>query len=238
MFRKIYSRLLDRQARELKMLGVYLVVILILFAICLPGLGKKLAEKETRSIPTARWEREIQLTEIPISEKEIKEEEQSKKPEEKSTQASVSGALNKEEVVTEVLKEFPQEISWPLLGEVITEYGMVYAKTFSDYRFHNGIDIKAQRGDLVKNVFSGKVISVETSKAEGKKVVIDHNPTWQSIYTHLGEVFVKTDELVEEGKVIGQIGQPGMSEVMEGPHLHFTLLKNKEAVNPIDYLKK
>lgn len=129
-------------------------------------------------------------------------------------------------------------IIWPLRGDVLREVGIIYSRTFSDYRYHNGIDITAVRGAEVAAVFPGKVLSVETSRGEAKKIIIDRGAGWQAVYSHLEEAYVKTGETVKAGQAIGHVGQPGLNEIMEGPHLHFTLLEQGEVVNPLDYLPR
>lgn len=128
------------------------------------------------------------------------------------------------------------EMVWPLKGQLIREQGLSFSKTFSDYRYHNGIDIAAERGAEVVLALAGKVSKKESTKGEGTKITIDHGQGWVSVYEHLAETVLKEGEYYQAGEIVGSINQPGLNEVMEGPHLHYTLYKDDKIINPLDYL--
>lgn len=149
-----------------------------------------------------------------------------------------------EEILQQTTEPLPQvdikEIIWPLKGEVIREVGLSYSQTFSDYRYHNGIDIKAERGAQAVMSLPGKVIKKETTKDNGLVLTFEHgqqdNVVWRSVYAHLSETILREGDSVEAGAVVGIIDQPGYNEIMEGPHLHYSLYQNEQVVNPLDYL--
>lgn len=238
MLRQKISGLLKR-IRNLKRLGMYTAVVLLIFALIIPIIGREdntvqtLPEQEPTA-PAALEEpapppennadktamsQDIEPTTAPPQETES----EAALPQETEPKTAPAGADIK-------------NIIWPLKGDILQETGIVYSKTFSDYRYHNGIDLKAPRGEEVNAVLPGKVLSLETSRSEGKKVVIDHGSGWQGVYSHLEEVYVKPSSTVKAGQAIGHIGQPGLSEILEGPHLHFTLLQGSKVINPLDYL--
>lgn len=132
------------------------------------------------------------------------------------------------------------EIIWPLEGEIIREVGLSYAQTFSDYRYHSGIDIKADRGAQAKATLPGRISRKETTKDDGMVITIEHGQqdgvVWYSVYAHLGETTLKEGDEVAAGDVVGLIGQPGYNEITEGPHLHYSLYQDNQVVNPLDYL--
>ena len=114
--------------------------------------------------------------------------------------------------------------------------GLVYSKTFCDYRFHNGIDIEGDEGDLAVAVLAGKVEKIETSKSEKTSIWLNHGNGWRSYYSHLEQVKIKAGDTVKAGQEIGIIGYPGQEEDLEGPHLHYALEIDGQAVNPLDYM--
>ncbi len=65
----------------------------------------------------------------------------------------------------------------------------------------------------------------------GNAVVIDHAGGWQTTYCHLkeGSVSVRSGETVETGDRLGQIGASGSTHF---PHIHLTLRKDGEVVDP------
>jgi murein DD-endopeptidase MepM/ murein hydrolase activator NlpD len=66
-------------------------------------------------------------------------------------------------------------------------------------------------------------------------VVIDHGYGIQTRYAHNTSLLVHTGDWVEVGEVIATVGSTGQST---GPHLHFELLIDGQAVDPLDYLPR
>ena len=65
----------------------------------------------------------------------------------------------------------------------------------------------------------------------GNGLVIDHDDGWQSQYCHLrsGSVTLRPGDTIEPGQTLGLIGQSGEAEF---PHLHLTIRRNGETVDP------
>jgi murein DD-endopeptidase MepM/ murein hydrolase activator NlpD len=85
-------------------------------------------------------------------------------------------------------------------------------------RFHSGLDIGAPMGAPVVAAGSGTIISAGWVGGYGKAIVIEHNGVQRTLYGHLSEVFVQPGQTIEQGTVIGRVGNTGNST---GPHLHF-----------------
>jgi murein DD-endopeptidase MepM/ murein hydrolase activator NlpD len=115
---------------------------------------------------------------------------------------------------------------------------------FADYRtyFHNGkeIDRQVHLGfDLaslqqapVPASNSGTVIFANYLGIYGNCVVLDHGLGVQSLYAHLSTIDVREGDAVQKGHVLGRTGTTGLAG---GDHLHFTMLVNGVAVNPIEW---
>lgn len=67
----------------------------------------------------------------------------------------------------------------------------------------------------------------------GNGVVIQHDDGWQTQYCHLaiGSVIVNTGDPVVAGQKLGEIGMSGRTEF---PHLHMSLRREGEVVDPFD----
>jgi murein DD-endopeptidase MepM/ murein hydrolase activator NlpD len=94
---------------------------------------------------------------------------------------------------------------------------------------HNGIDFSARGGLSVVAAASGKVLislSSGYNGGYGRYVVIAHSNGTQTLYAHLSANFVSAGDTVEQGQLIGNIGNTGLST---GPHLHFEV---RGAKNP------
>jgi hypothetical protein len=66
----------------------------------------------------------------------------------------------------------------------------------------------------------------------GTHVVVDHGFEYETLYAHLSELKVRNGQRVKRGDVIGLVGNTGLSA---GPHLHYEVHKNGEAVDPANY---
>uniref|UniRef100_UPI003A85DA99 M23 family metallopeptidase n=1 Tax=Helicobacter ganmani TaxID=60246 RepID=UPI003A85DA99 len=81
-----------------------------------------------------------------------------------------------------------------------------------------------------------KVIFAGTKGGYGKTVIIQHENGYKTLYAHMQKIDrkIRAGVSVAQGKQIGTVGSTGLST---GPHLHFGLYKNGNAVNPIKHLK-
>jgi murein DD-endopeptidase MepM/ murein hydrolase activator NlpD len=131
---------------------------------------------------------------------------------------------------------------WPVSGEITAAYSvdeLIYNKTMSDWRTHNGIDIKSLLGTKVVAVADGTVSDVYNDDLLGTTVVIDHGSGMKSIYANLAKTpVVKTGDKVAMGAVIGAVGDTAIGETCEVSHLHFAMTKDDEPADPIKYLPK
>lgn len=87
--------------------------------------------------------------------------------------------------------------------------------------WHNGVDIKLQKGDTVRAAFDG-IVRVRTydRRGYGNVVVIRHANGLETIYAHLSKTCVTSQTKVKSGDVIGLGGNTGRST---GSHLHFEM---------------
>lgn len=99
---------------------------------------------------------------------------------------------------------------------------------------HFGIDYGIPTGTTVHSVSGGKVVLAENRISTGWSVVIEHLPGLYSIYYHLNELKVKEGDNVKAGTIIGFSGATGLAT---GPHLHWEIRLNREAVNPDFFLQ-
>jgi murein DD-endopeptidase MepM/ murein hydrolase activator NlpD len=101
---------------------------------------------------------------------------------------------------------------------------------------HPGIDFRSPESSPVVAMESGKVIGVATELfGYGHHVEIAHDRGLVTRYAHLDEIKVSLGQDLRAGSVVGSIGLTGWST---GPHLHFEIYENGEAVNPLIFLYK
>ncbi|MGA9212702.1 M23 family metallopeptidase [Kaistella sp.] len=96
-------------------------------------------------------------------------------------------------------------------------------------KFHKGLDIAVAHGSDVRSAASGKVIFAGEKSGYGNCVIISHGNGLDTLYAHLSQILVKTNEVVKVNDVIAKSGNTGRST---GPHLHYEVHKNNTPVNP------
>ena len=95
---------------------------------------------------------------------------------------------------------------------------------------HPGIDIVASKNTVVKSCLAGTVIYAGFTHKDGHVLVIEHANSIISIYKHNQRVMKNAGAKVQIGDPIAIIGNTG--ENSDGPHLHFELWKEQQAVDP------
>lgn len=102
-----------------------------------------------------------------------------------------------------------------------------------DREFHNGLDISATVGTMVKSPWSGTATKEYFSNLGGNQLVIVHDNGYRTGYAHLSKYLVKVGDKVAKGQYVAQTGATGN---VTGPHLHFTLTNPEgEKVDPEKY---
>lgn len=123
----------------------------------------------------------------------------------------------------------------PAEGNIIRDYsgsGLVYSETLNQYLAHKSVDIGAPEGTAVAAAESGTVTSAGEDERYGLTVVISHGNGLETSYSSLGEICVSEGDVVNKGDKIGTVGGDSLFEAADDPHLHFTVMKNGECVNP------
>ena len=119
---------------------------------------------------------------------------------------------------------------WPLL------FGNISRGYTGQYPRHNGIDIAADIGSHIFAVADGTVTKVVSANmGYGVHCIIDHGDYF-TLYAHCDSLEVVTGQKVQQGQLIGYVGNTGNST---GPHLHLEVYTNihgdKVTMNPYEY---
>ena len=128
----------------------------------------------------------------------------------------------------------------PLSGETVAGYAMdclSYNQTTRDWRVHNGVDITAEAGTEVLAAADGVVYTTYADDIMGTTVVIRHDGGYTTQYASLAEELkVAAGDSVSLGQAIGTVGETALVETTMGPHVHFSVLKNDESMDPNEFL--
>jgi len=101
--------------------------------------------------------------------------------------------------------------------------------------FHRGVDFAGPAGSQVVSVASGVVTYSKERFGYGKTVEINHGNGYVTRYAHNQRVLVAVGDTVQKGQPIALIGSTGRST---GPHLHFEVLKQGRAVDPMSFVRQ
>ena len=161
-----------------------------------------------------------------------------------SVQTNSSNAKeNAENKNDEKKNETKKELKFqkPVEGEIVREYAkdnLIYSNTLEEWVTHLGIDIKADKTTVVNAAEAGTVKSIKNDPRYGLTIVIEHDDEFQTVYSNLlTSEFVVEGEKVEKGQAIGTVGNTGVFEIVDDPHLHFEILKNSIQEDPSIYIK-
>jgi murein DD-endopeptidase MepM/ murein hydrolase activator NlpD len=108
----------------------------------------------------------------------------------------------------------------------------VYQGKEVDQQVHLGFDLAVTANVPISAAQRGAVVHADYLGIYGNCVVIDHGLGVQSLYAHLSSMDVKVGDRVEKGQTVGRSGMTGLAG---GDHLHFTMLLNGQAVNPVEW---
>ncbi|TET34082.1 M23 family metallopeptidase [Candidatus Dependentiae bacterium] len=101
--------------------------------------------------------------------------------------------------------------------------------------FHQGIDMAACRGTEVHAAAAGLVEYAGYAPGYGNTIVIVHDTVYKTRYAHLDEIHVSKNQNIEQGAMIGAVGDTGFTikRGSDASHLHFELYERGKQVNPL-----
>jgi murein DD-endopeptidase MepM/ murein hydrolase activator NlpD len=125
----------------------------------------------------------------------------------------------------------------PVVGPVTSPFGYRIHPIYGYWGLHDGTDFGVSCGEGMRAASDGKVISRYYSSIYGNRLYLDvgkvngHNLT--VVYNHATSYRVDVGDTVARGEIVGYVGSTGWST---GCHLHFTVLQDGTAVDPMNYL--
>ena len=119
----------------------------------------------------------------------------------------------------------------PLRGSyyISSRYGWRNNPFVGSRTFHNGIDMATSRGNPIYAALDGTVSATGYNVTYGNYVIISHHSGYQTMYGHMATILTSRGKYVTTTTRIGTVGNTGQST---GPHVHFTVYKNRATINP------
>ncbi len=117
---------------------------------------------------------------------------------------------------------------WPIDGTVVKGFssGGVSSK---------GIDIKGQKGNLVKAAANGVVVYAGSGLiGYGNLVIVKHNDVYLSAYAYNERILVKEQQTVRAGDALAVIGGKGSEKSL----LHFEVRRDGQPIDPLKVLPR
>jgi murein DD-endopeptidase MepM/ murein hydrolase activator NlpD len=126
---------------------------------------------------------------------------------------------------------------WPARGVLTSPFGW---RSIPFRSFHNGIDIANGAWTPILAARAGVIIEAGWCRGYGYCVRMNHGEGTTTTYGHLiAQPPVRVGEQVEVGEVIGYMGSTydrAGGGYSTGVHLHFTIMVNGQAVDPLRFL--
>lgn len=123
----------------------------------------------------------------------------------------------------------------PAPGRSVTSpFGVRTDPLLGTAALHSGMDFRAPTGMPAKVTAPGVVVKAGWNGGYGRMVEVDHGNGFATRYGHLSKINVTVGERLNTGDVIGKTGSSGRST---GPHLHYEIRQNGEAIDPLRFLR-
>lgn len=126
-----------------------------------------------------------------------------------------------------------QPVSNKELKRMASGYGYRTDPIYKTTKFHAGMDFAAAVGTEIYATGDGVIMRADAdASGYGNHVRINHGYGYMTLYGHMSKIMVRPGQRVKRGDVIGLVGNTGKSV---GPHLHYEVHKNGEAINPVNF---
>jgi murein DD-endopeptidase MepM/ murein hydrolase activator NlpD len=124
-----------------------------------------------------------------------------------------------------------QPVSNKQLDRIASGFGMRIDPVYGTPKMHKGLDFTAPQGTPIYATGDGIVKTAShTETGYGNHVEINHGYGYETLYGHMVRLKVRNGQRVKRGEVIGWVGSTGKST---GPHCHYEVRINGNAVNPV-----
>ncbi|MEJ5977047.1 M23 family metallopeptidase [Novosphingobium sp. PS1R-30] len=113
-----------------------------------------------------------------------------------------------------------------------SQFGLRLHPVLGLLRNHKGIDLAAPLGTPIRATADGTVSRAAWAGGYGLMVELSHGNRTETRYGHMSRLAVMPGEKVAKDSIIGYVGSTGRST---GPHLHYEVLIDGRAVDPLAF---
>jgi septal ring factor EnvC (AmiA/AmiB activator) len=125
-------------------------------------------------------------------------------------------------------------LKMPIKGKIVSFFGPQKNTKFDVTVFRSGINIRAQKGEIIRAVYGGRVLFADWFKGYGNMIIIDHGESYYTVYAHLEALYKQKGNVVSTGEGIATIGEAAA----DGPVLHFEVRHHGKPLDPLEWIAK
>ena len=222
---------------------VYITVAVLLIVLAVAVAATSAANRAKHEKPSADATRGEQttapsITNAPSTRPPVPEQTQP----ESSEDAGANGGTDDDALeVIEPVPTFILPTDDGILGNKHDPTVQVLSPTLNEWRVHLGLDIVTGEAAPVYAAADGVIKSITDDPLMGMSIAVAHSGDSVSVYKNLSDTLpegVKVGAKVKAGDLIGCVGDGAVLELADEPHLHFEVMVNDKAVDPLEYLSK
>lgn len=126
-------------------------------------------------------------------------------------------------------------VTLPLLNIRVTSLYGLRSDPFKGFTaMHAGVDFGAPSGTAVFATSAGVVTRAGWMGGYGNTVDVAHGLGFSTRYAHMSSIGVQEGQVIDRNTVVGLVGSTGTRST--GPHLHYEIRNQGQAINPIDFI--
>lgn len=126
------------------------------------------------------------------------------------------------------IRKYKGKLQWPVKGKIVKSFGPQWNPKLNTTLDNPGIDISARATTPVQSVFDGYVSTITFIAGYGTTVIVDHNNSYYTVFTHLESLLIAEDTNIREGQNIGYVSNDNI--------IHFEIWGNNQKLNPESWL--
>ncbi len=121
------------------------------------------------------------------------------------------------------------------MGHIVKNFGRSVNPQFGTITYQKGLEIEADQDTPVRAVLSGTVEFDGWVKGLGNVIILHHGGGFYSLSAHLFKSLKARGTRVEQGEIIGSVGDTGNNDKSS---LYFELRNNSKAIDPVLYFSQ
>jgi septal ring factor EnvC (AmiA/AmiB activator) len=187
-------------------------------------------KKRARLLAKVRARKDLQMSRLKELELSAKELDRKFASFNRRLAPAAPGAVE----ISKPFSDYKGLLKKPVEGNIINLFGPYRNTQFNVTNFRSGIDIKTDKGEPVRAVYTGNILYANWFRGYGNMMIIDHGANYYTVYAHVEEMFKFTGDRVQTGDVIATVGDTGSTS---GARLYFEIRHHGRPVDPVEWLK-